>query len=128
MRNRWEVLPVADERRTPALERLVARVTVMTDAELLPAAVDFVRQVARQLGLGDKATDRLNRAVETVCRNVIEHAFEADEEGRYDVEVLCRPGRVVIAVEDRGLPSDYAHLRDDGDTALPEVLRHPFAD
>jgi anti-sigma regulatory factor (Ser/Thr protein kinase) len=128
MRNRWEVLPVADERRTPALERLVARVTVMTDVELLPAAVDFVRQVARQLGLGDKATDRLNRAVETVCRNVIEHAFDPDEEGQYDIEILRRPGQAIIAVEDRGLPSDYAHLRDDGDTALPEVLRHPFAD
>jgi serine/threonine-protein kinase RsbW len=119
---------VADERRTPALERLVARVTVMTDAELLPAAVDFVRQVARQLGLGDKATDRLNRSVETVCRNIIEHAFDPDEEGQYDIEILRRPGQAIIAVEDQGLPSDYAHLRDDGDTALPEVLRHPFAD
>ena len=119
---------MADERRTPALERLVARVTVMTDAELLPAAVDFVRQVARQLGLGDKATDRLNRAVETVCRSVIEHAFDPDEEGQYDIEILRRPGQAIIAVEDQGLPSDYAHLRDDGDTALPEVLRHPFAD
>jgi anti-sigma regulatory factor (Ser/Thr protein kinase)/GNAT superfamily N-acetyltransferase len=121
-------LPVTDEHGTQELERPVARVTVTTDPELLPAVVDFVGQVAHGLGLSDRAADHLDRAVEAVCRNVIEHAFDPDEEGQYDIEILRRPGQVIIAVEDRGLPSDYAHLRDDGDTALPEVLRHPFAD
>src|SRR5918994_2515031 len=109
-------------------ERSVARVTVTTDAELLPVVVDFVRRVARQLWLRNRAAEQLDRAVETVCRNVIEHAFEANEEGRYDVEVLRRPGRIVIAVEDRGLPFDYAPLRDAGGAALPEMLHHSFAD
>jgi serine/threonine-protein kinase RsbW len=122
------VYPVTDEHRTPGLERPVARVTVTTDAELLPAAVDFVRQVAQQLGLRDKAAEHLDRAVETVCRNVIEHAFDPDEAGHYDVEILRRPGRVVIAVEDRGLPFDYARLRDGKDTALAEMLHRSFAD
>ena len=119
-------MSVTDERAAP--ERLVARVTVTIDAGLLPVVVDFVRRVAHRLGLRDRAAERLDRAVETVCRNVIEHAFEASEEGRYDVEVLRRPGLVVIAVEDRGLPFDYAPLRDAGDTALPEMLHHSFAD
>jgi anti-sigma regulatory factor (Ser/Thr protein kinase) len=110
-------LVVTDGRAAP--ERVVARVTVTTDAGLLPVVVDFVRGVAHWLGLRNGAAERLDVAVETVCRNVIEHAFEADEEGRYDVEVLRRPGQVVIAVEDRGLPFDYARLRDAGDTALP---------
>jgi anti-sigma regulatory factor (Ser/Thr protein kinase) len=117
---------VTDERAAP--ERPVARVTVTTDAGLLPVVVDFARRVAHRIGLRDRAADRLDRAVETVCRNVIEHAFEAGEEGRYDVEVLRRPGRVVIAVEDRGLPFDYAPLRDAGGAALPEMLHHSFAD
>jgi serine/threonine-protein kinase RsbW len=119
---------VTDEHGTPELERLVARVTVTTDAEVLPAAMDFVRQVAQRLGLRDKAAEHLDRAVERVCRNVIEHAFNPDEEGQYDVEILRRPGRVVIAVEDRGLPFNYARLRDGGDTALPEMLHRSFAD
>ncbi len=123
-----EALPATDDRGTPEPERPVARVTVTTGAELLPAVVDFVGQVARRLGLGDRATEQLDRAVETVCRNVIEHAFDPDEEGQYDVEILRRPGRVVIAVEDRGLPSDYAPLRDGAETALPEMLHHAFAD
>jgi anti-sigma regulatory factor (Ser/Thr protein kinase) len=119
---------VTDERRTPEPGRSVARVTVTTDAELLPAVVDFVRQVAYRLGLGDKAAEQVDRAVETVCRNVIEHAFDPDEEGQYDVEILQGPGQVVIAVEDRGLPFDYAPLRDGEDTALPEMLHRSFAD
>jgi anti-sigma regulatory factor (Ser/Thr protein kinase) len=119
---------VTDEPGTPELERSVARVTVTTDTELLPAVVEFVGQVAHRLGLRDRAAEHLNRAVEAVCRNVIEHAFDPDEKGQYDIEILRRPGRVVIAVEDRGLPFDYAHLRKDGDTALPEMLHHPFAD
>ena len=117
-----------EEHGTREPERPVARVTVATDAELLPAAMDFVRQVARRLGLRDKAAEHLDRAVETVCRNVIERAFGPDEAGQYDVEILRRPGLVVIAVEDRGLPFNYAHLRDDEDTTLPEMLHRSFAD
>ena len=119
---------MTDERGTREPERPVARVTVASDAELLPAAMDFVRQVAERLGLRDKAAEHLDRAVETVCRNVIEHAFGPDEVGQYDVEILRRPGRVVIAVEDQGLPFNYAHLRDSGDTPLPEMLHRSFAD
>jgi serine/threonine-protein kinase RsbW len=119
---------MTDEHGEPDLEKPVARLTVTTNAELLPAVVDFVGQVAQQLGLRDKAAERLDRAVETVCRNVIEHAFDPDEVGQYDIEILRRPGRVVIAVEDRGLPFNYAHLRDGRDTALPEMLHRSFAD
>lgn len=117
---------MTDERETP--ERTVARLTVTTDPALVPAVVDFVRRVAHRLGLEDKAAENLNLALETVCRNVIERAFDADEGGEYDVEVLRRPGQVVVAVEDRGLPFDYDPLREGGSTALPEMLRHSFAD
>ena len=108
-------------------ENTVARVTVSNDPELLPAVVDFVGRVAHRLGLDDEAAERLDLALETVCRNVTERAFD-DEGGEYDVEVLRRPGQVVVAVEDRGLPFDYEPLREGGSTALPEMLRHSFAD
>jgi anti-sigma regulatory factor (Ser/Thr protein kinase)/GNAT superfamily N-acetyltransferase len=121
-------LLVTDERGTSNLDKSIAAVTVMADAELLPAVVDFVRRAAHQIGLGDKAAEHLDQAVGTVCRNVIDHAFEPDEEGRYDVYVLRRPGQVVIAVEDQGLPFDYAPLQEGSDTALPEMLHRSFAD
>ena len=121
-------MSVTDDQGTPEFERLVGRLTVTTDAEFLPAVVDFVGQVTQRLGLRERAAEQLDRTVETVCRNVTEHAFDPGETGQYDIEILRRPGRVVIAVEDQGLPFNYAHLRDSSDTALQEMLRHSFAD
>src|SRR4028118_1114945 len=128
MRKRRGGLRVTDERGAPEVERLVVRLAVTADAELLPGGVDFVRQVAQRLGLKDKAAEKLDQAVETVCRNVIEHAFNPDEAGQYDIEILRRPGRVVVAVEDRGLPFDYARFQDSKDRVLPEMLHRSFAD
>ena len=91
---------MTDEHEMSKLDKSVAAVTVLADAELLPAVVDFVRRAANQLGLRDKAAEHLDWAVGTVCRNVIDHAFEPDEEGQYAVHVLRQPGQVVIAVED----------------------------
>src|SRR5918997_537145 len=119
---------MTDEHGASKLDKSVAAVTALADAELLPAVVAFVRRVASQAGLRDRAAEHLDRAVETVCHNVIEHAFEPDEEGRYDIHVLRRPGQVVIAVEDRGLPLDYVPLQDGSDTALPDMLHRSFAD
>jgi anti-sigma regulatory factor (Ser/Thr protein kinase)/GNAT superfamily N-acetyltransferase len=119
---------VTDENGTPKQEESVARVTVLADAGLLPAVVDFVRQAAHRLGLRREDTGRLDQAVEVVCRNVIEHAFDPQEEGEYEVHILRRPGQVVVAVEDRGLPFDYADLRYGEDSSLPKVLRGSFID
>jgi hypothetical protein len=52
---------VADERGTSNFNKLVAEVTVLADAELLPAVVDFVRRAAHQLGLREKAIHELPR-------------------------------------------------------------------
>jgi len=119
---------MTDEHGTSQLDKSVAAITVLVDAELLPAVVDFVRRAAHHLGLKDKAAEHLDRAVGTVCRNVIDRAFEPEEEGRYDVYVLRRPGQVIIAVEDRGLPFDYVPLQEGSDTALPDMLHRSFAD
>ena len=116
------------EQGTSEPERRVARVTVTTDAELLPAVADFVRRVTQRLGLGHKAAEQLDRAAATVCRNVVEHAFEPGEARQYDIEILRRSGQVVVAVEDQGLPFDYSRLRDGGGIADPEILHRSFAD
>src|SRR5919112_1002479 len=119
---------VTDKRGTANLEKIVASVTVLASAALLPAVVDFVKRTTHQLGLNDTDAEHLGQAVETVCRNVIDRAYESEEEGWYDVYVLRRPGRVVIAVEDRGLPFDYAPLQTGNETALSDMLHQSFAD
>ena len=117
-----------DEPGTARPEESVARVTVVADAGFVQPVVEFVRQTSHRLGLEDAAAEHLDRGVETICRNVIEHAFGPGEEGRYDVQVLRRPGQLIIAVEDQGLPFDYARLQEGGDAAMPDMLHRSFAD
>ena len=119
---------MTDKHGSRKLEKTVASVTVLAEPDFLPAVVDFVRRTTHQLGLTDTDAEHLGWAAETVCRNVIDHAFEPDEEGRYDVYVLRRPAQVVTAVEDRGLPFDYVSLQEGSDTVLQGALRHSFAD
>src|SRR5918998_1775752 len=119
---------MTDKHGSRKLENPVASVTFLAEPDFLPAVVDFVKRTAHQLGLTDTDAEHLGWATETVCRNVIDHAFEPDEEGRYDVYVLRRPAQVVTAVEDRGLPFDYVSLQEGSDTVLQGALRHSFAD
>src|SRR5919205_800559 len=117
-----------DENDMTKPEQLVARVTVTTDTRLLQPIVDFVKQTAHRLGLQDRASEHLDQAVEVVCQNVIDNAFEPGEEGWYDVHILRRPGQVVVAVEDQGMPGDYALFESGEDSALRSMLHRSFAD
>ena len=119
---------MTEQNEAPSPEKLIARVTVPANAGFLTPVIDFVRHVTHRLGLRGAATEHLDRVVEAVCRNVVEHAFGPDDEGRYDVYVLRRPGKVVVAIEDRGLPFDYARFQDGEDRILPEMLHRSFAD
>ncbi len=118
---------MTDEHETTRREKPVARVTVSADIGFLPPVLDFVRQTAHQLGLRDETAEHLDRVVEVVCRNAIEHAFEPGDDGRYEVDILRRPGQVVVAVEDRGLPFDYDRFKD-GDPMLRGMMQQSFAD
>ncbi len=110
---------------TTSTENTVARVAVAVDPELVPTLVDFARRVTERVGLGPDAAGRLGRTLGEVCNNVIESAFSPGEVRLYEVEVLRRAGRVVVAVEDMGLPFDYAHLGEAGDQ---EVFSGSFVD
>lgn len=118
---------MTDKNETSKIEEPVARITISADARFLPPLVDFVRETAHRLGLRDEAAEHLDRVVEVVCRNVVEHAFEPGNDGRYDVLVLRWPGQVVVAVEDQGLPFDYEYFKD-GDSVLSEMVHRSFAD
>jgi hypothetical protein len=105
-------------------EESIARITISADAGFLPSVIEFVKQITLRLGLD--GAEHVDRAVELVCLNVIEHAFGPEEEGSFDVEVLRRPGLVVVAVEDQGLPFDYKRLQDGEDRSVLEILRGSF--
>jgi len=102
----------------PASERQIARIGLAAERDYLAAALGFLREVAGQLGLGTPDVAGLERAVEEVCLNVIEHGFEPGQPASFDVVILRGPGQLVVAVEDRGLPFDWSRLKAGTGSAL----------
>ena len=109
-------------------EQQVARITISAKLEFLPAVTSFVREISSKLGLADKDIGRLELVVEEACMNVIEHAFDPGEQGSFDVVVLRKPGRVVVAVEDQGLPFDFRKFDVEKQSGLGVILMKAFAD
>jgi len=91
-------------------ERQIARVSLAAERDYLSAVLALLREATSRLGLPAADVSDLERAVEEVCLNVVEHGFEPGQAASFDVALLRRPGHVVVAVEDRGLPYDFADL------------------
>jgi len=108
-------------------EQQIIRLTLLARLDLLPMTTNLVREVAGKLGLADRDAYRLELVVEEACVNVIEHAFEG-EIGSFDITLIRRPGQIVVAVEDLGLPFDYKTLEAEQSSGLGVVLMKAFAD
>ena len=113
---------MSETKATP--QKQIARVTVSADTGFLPPVIEFVERMTHRLGLVDDG--QIEAAVDLVCMNVIEHAFGPDEEGSLDVYVLRGPGRVVVAVQDQGLPFDYSRLQSGEEGTVLETLHQSF--
>jgi serine/threonine-protein kinase RsbW len=116
----------ANPERAP--EQRIARLTLAAEARYLVPALAFVREAASALGLGAPDEVALTRAVEEVAANVIRRAFEPGQRASFDIVVLRRPGRLVVAVEDQGLPFDYEALEAPGGPELSAPALAAFAD
>lgn len=109
-------------------EQQVARITLVAKVEFLPAVASFVREISTKLGLSGNDIEQLELVVEEACLNVIEHAFDPGEQGSFDVVILRKPGQVVVAVEDQGLPFDFRKFDVEKESGLGIILMKAFAD
>ena len=115
-----DTAPVADEQ--------IARITVAAERHYLPAVLAFLREASGRLGLAAPDVAGLERAVEEVCVNVLEHGFEPGQAASLDVILLRRPGHIVVAVEDQGRPFDFAALEAGKNSGLAVPSLMAFAD
>jgi serine/threonine-protein kinase RsbW len=106
----------------------IARITIQAKTEFLPAVAGFIQEISMKLGLIRDDIDRLQLVIEEACINVIEHAFDPEEQGSFDVVILRKPGQVVVAVEDRGLPFDCKKFDIEKESGLGFMLMKAFAD
>src|SRR5262250_2547902 len=96
---------MAGELAAGAAERQIARLVLAAERDYLDASLAFVREVTRQLGLGSEDLVALERAVQEVCLNIIEHGFEPGAPGRFDVVLLRRPASSWSPWKTRASPS-----------------------
>jgi serine/threonine-protein kinase RsbW len=109
------------------MAQLLARLTLPARTGALALAGDLVRATGRAEGLGDRALDHLESAVDEACTNVLQHAFDAGESGTFDLILTRRMGQLVAAVEDRGLPFDQSSVTAGKGAGLGLKLMRAFA-
>ncbi len=90
----------------------IGRIRAKAEMRYLPWVLETVRSLLATIELQELTAELLVMATEEACLNVIQHAFEPDEEGRYEVSIEKPPLGMIIAVEDQGLTFNPALLLD----------------
>jgi len=99
-------------------DRQISRISLTAERHYLGAVLAFLREATARLGLPDADVAGLAEAVEEVCANIFEQGFGPGEPASFDVVLMRRPGHVVVAVEDQGLPFDFLSLEADKQSGL----------
>src|SRR5262245_11853234 len=108
--SRSQTLDALKIESAPVADAQIARITVAAERHYLPAMLTFLRETSGRLSLAAPEIAKLERAVEEVCVNVLEHGFEPGQAASLDVILLRRPSHIAIAIEDQGRPFDFAAL------------------
>ncbi len=72
----------------------------------LAKIAEFVRKASKDAGLDDFAAYMVETAVDEACSNIIEHAYQGEDNG--NIEVTTQPGStgLKIILRDHGQPFD----------------------
>lgn len=87
-----------------------AELTVTATRESLAPLLEFTERASREMGSDSDTTFRVRLAVEEVCLNIINYAYQGREPGPIRLRILREPAAVQVIVEDRGVPFDPAEL------------------
>jgi len=109
-------------------ETQLAKLSLIADKKYLPLAMEFIQDVAVVVGLEKSDAQKLELIVEEASLNVIEHAFDEDENGNFEIIIMRRPGQLVISIRDKGLPFDFQKIKPGENSGLGMVLMKALAD
>ncbi len=96
--------------------------TVIIEAPGVSSSLAEIRitiiDLARQTGFTEDDVAKIEMAVDEACANVVEHAYAAEKEWRWQqgdpvmrLEVRTRPGQLIIEITDNGRSFDFANYR-----------------
>lgn len=104
----------------------VARLTLPARMEFLAAVLSLTRHLATQHGFDPRTVERLAFVAEEACANIMEKAYAPDEAGSVQLLLEERPGQLVFALEDQGLPFDFQDFEREDRSTLSEILARSF--
>lgn len=86
------------------------KVTLPNDISYLPAVQLVVREIARKFGFDGNDLYNIELGLEEAFINVVQHAFEEDESGTFDVICERIPMGMKIILKEKGIPFDPKKL------------------
>jgi anti-sigma regulatory factor (Ser/Thr protein kinase) len=78
--------------------------------EFLDEIREFVGQIARENGFGDKDVYNIQLAADEAASNIIEHAYEGVTDGQLDLSCGMKEKGLVIILVDHGSPFDPSEV------------------
>jgi len=110
------------------LEKQIIKLTVTANPKYLAPVLDMLDSFLDLLKLDDQEKNKLRLVTEEACLNVIQHAFDPNEDGEFDIIILQRPNKIVIAIEDEGLPIDFKAINAEGKAGLGMTFMKAYTD
>lgn len=106
----------------------IARITVLNNISFITALNLFAEQIAKMNGFDESFILKIQLVIEETAVSIIEHSFEMNETGYYDVIFERHPNKLIIAFEDKGLPYEISQLENKDEGALRMLLIRSIAD
>ncbi len=94
----------------------------------------LVGDLARKVGFPDEEVAKIEMAVDEACSNVVEHAYKAKKEWRWNhrdpeirLDVRAENGRLIIEINDHGQRFDFASYNPvNVEGRIKEMLPHGY--
>ncbi|MBN1948784.1 MAG: ATP-binding protein [Candidatus Cloacimonetes bacterium] len=80
--------------------------TIPADLKYLPALQNFISSLAQLAGLEKRDIEYLSLAVEETVTNVIQHAFQPEENASFELECSFDKLEFSVTIRDKGVPFD----------------------
>jgi anti-sigma regulatory factor (Ser/Thr protein kinase) len=87
-----------------------ANLVVAADRRLIPAVRSLVKEICLSEGMDEEGASQMELMTEEACLNVLDHALKGQSHATFRVSLERHPSRLVLAVEDQGMPPDWEKI------------------
>ena len=86
------------------------KLTLPNDLSALPNAQSFVVEAARRFGFSEQEFMAIEVGIEEAVTNVMKHAYDVEENSRFDIICEKLPAGMKIIIKERGIPFDPGQI------------------